>query len=305
MIGMVVAGVGVGAALFWLIVQIRPPKPDALVMLARFDAAQAGTLTPRRIDTSTSAMKSAVGAETRLGRWFAIELERRGITLTSLRQDLALNGQSFDATMGRKVAVAALGFVLGLIIAVAMGVAGLALPTGVPLVVALMFAAAFFFVPDVDARSAAARRRKEFKRALGAYLDWVSLQMSGKAAAEQALPDAAKIGSGWPLALIRHTVTNATRSGEDIWVALTELGERIGVVQLRELGTLVQLVAHDGAQVRDTLSARAASLRNEELADAEGSAGKRDQSMLMAQVLLGFGFAVFLGYPAVVNFMRI
>ena len=147
--------------------------------------------------------------------------------------------------------------------------------------------------------------RKQFKRALGAYLDWVSLQMSGHAAAEQALPDAAKIGAGWPLALIRHTVTNATRSGQDVWVALSELGDRIGVMALRELGMLVQLVAHDGAQVRDTLSARAASLRAEELADAEGTAGKRDQSMLMAQILLGVGFAVFLGYPAITNFMRI
>jgi Flp pilus assembly protein TadB len=140
---------------------------------------------------------------------------------------------------------------------------------------------------------------------LGAYLDWVQLQMSGKAAAEQALPEAARYGSGWPMALIRYTVYNATRSGQDVWEALTELGERIGVPQLRDLGTLVQLVAHDGAQVRDTLAARAASLRAEELAEAEGTAGKRDQSMLMAQILLGVGFAIFLGYPAISNFMRL
>jgi Flp pilus assembly protein TadB len=163
----------------------------------------------------------------------------------------------------------------------------------------------FFVIPDLDAASAARRRRADFTTALGAYLDWVSLQMSGQAAAEQALPDAARIGAGWPLALIRATVAHAARSGTDVWVALAELGERIGVAQLAELGALVQLVAHDGAQVRDTLSARAASIRAEELADAEGTAGKRDQSMLLAQVLLGVGFAVFLGYPAVVNFLRI
>ncbi len=298
---MTLVGVAFGAALFMLILQVRPPKPDPLVMLARYDQAQAAA--PRRAETSVAT--AGAGAETRLGRWVVGELARRGITYTSLRQDLALNGQSFESTMGRKVMVGVVGLLVGLVIAVAMGAAGLDLPVGVPVVVGLLFAAAFFFIPDFDARTAAARRRKEFKRALGAYLDWVSLQMSGKAAAEQALPDAAKIGSGWPLALIRHTVTNATRSGQDVWVAFQELGDRIGVAQLRELGTLVQLVAHDGAQVRDTLSARAASLRNEELADAEGTAGKRDQSMLMAQILLGVGFAVFLGYPAFVNFMSI
>jgi Flp pilus assembly protein TadB len=186
-----------------------------------------------------------------------------------------------------------------------LSLAGVSLPLGTPLVVAIGLGALFFFVPDLEARQTATRRRREFRRALGAYLDWVSLQMSGRAAAEQALPDAARIGGGWPLALIRHTVNGATRSGQDVWGALGELGHRIGVTQLSELGALVQLVAHDGAQVRDTLSARAASLRAEELADAQGIAGKRDQSMLMAQILLGVGFAVFLGYPAVVNFLRI
>jgi Flp pilus assembly protein TadB len=248
---------------------------------------------------------SVAGVEGRLGTWLTGELTRRGITYTSLRQDLALNGQSFEVTMGRKALVAVIGFVLGLVIAIGLAAAGLALPIGVPVVIAVLFAAGFFFVPDLDARTAAARRRREFKRALGAYLDWVSLQMSGQAAAAQALPEAAKIGEAWPLALIRHTVETAALSGRDVWEALTMLGERIGVAQLRELGSLVQLVAHDGAQVRETLAARAASLRAEELADAEGVAGKRDQSMLLAQILLGVGFAVFLGYPAVVNFLRI
>lgn len=300
MIGLTLVGVALGALVFMLIIQLHPPKPDPLVMLARFDQAQA--VVPR---AETSRSPAGAGVETRLGRWVVGELAARGIAYTSLRQDLALNGQGFEATMGRKVVVGVVGFLVGLVISVSLTVAGLSLPVGVPIVVGVLFAVAFFFIPDFDARTVAARRRKEFKRALGAYLDWVSLQMSGKAAAEQALPDAAKIGSGWPLALIRHTVTNATRSGQDVWAAFTDLGERIGVVQLRELGTLMQLVAHDGAQVRDTLAARAASLRNEELADAEGTAGKRDQSMLVAQILLGVGFAVFLGYPAFTNFMRI
>jgi hypothetical protein len=66
---------------------------------------------------------------------------------------------------------------------------------------------------------------------------------------------------------------------------------------------MVRLVEHDGARVRSTLSARAATMRRRELADAQGQAGERDQSMLMAQVVIGFGFVVFLGYPAVVNIM--
>ena len=302
MIGLTIAGCGIGAALFWLVLQFRPPKPDALVMLARFDAAQEAPDTPGRDRFDAQVRRRRGDPDRPAGRGRA-GAARDHVDLASpgpraqraiVRRDDGPQGRGrcprlhpWADHLGRADfprAAAACRCAAGHRDAVRRRV---------------------LLHPDVDARSAATRRRREFKRALGAYLDWVSLQMSGKAAAEQALPDAAKIGSGWPLALIRHTVTNATRSGQDVWVALTDLGERIGVAQLRELGTLVQLVANDGAQVRDTLAARAASLRNEELADAEGNAGKRDQSMLMAQILLGAGFAVFLGYPAVVNFMHI
>jgi Flp pilus assembly protein TadB len=292
-------GAAFGATVFALIVVLRPPTVDPLVALARIDAEH------RRGHRDDVPPNLRSGVEERVGGWVADQLRRRGVRYTTLRQDLTLTGQSFDATMGRKAALAVFGFLLALVILAAGASLGLTLPAVGWLVGAALLAAVFFAVPDVDARTAARRRRAEFTRALGAYLDWVSLQMSGRAAAEQALPDAARIGEGWPLQLIRATVSHAARAGIDPWTALAQLGERIGVADLVELGTLIQLVAHDGAQVRDTLSARAASIRAEELADAEGTAGKRDQSMLLAQILLGVGFAVFVGYPAVTNFLRI
>jgi Flp pilus assembly protein TadB len=292
-------GAAIGATVFALIVLVRPPSIDPLVALARIDAAR------DQRPGGDLPHADRLGVEARAGGWLADKLHRRGLRYATLRQDVALTGQSFDATMGRKAGLAVLGFLLGLVILTATTNVGLHLPVVGWLVVAAGLAAVFFYVPDLDAHQSAHHRRHEFTRALGAYLDWVSLQMSGRAAAEQALPDAARIGEGWPLQLIRVTVAHATRCGVDPWIALGELGERIGVSDLVELGTLIQLVAHDGAQVRDTLSARAASIRAEELADAEGAAGKRDQSMLLAQVLLGVGFAVFVGYPAVINFLRI
>ena len=52
--------------------------------------------------------------------------------------------------------------------------------------------------------------------------------------------------------------------------------------------------------MRSTLTARAQTMRRQELADLQGKAGKADQSMRVAQILIGVGFMVFLGYPAVV-----
>ena len=93
------------------------------------------------------------------------------------------------------------------------------------------------------------------------------------------------------------------RAGRSPWTALADLGQRIGVVELRDLGQLIALVSHDGARVRSTLTARAQTMRRHELADLQGKAGKADQSMRIAQILIGLGFIAFLGYPAVVAVM--
>ena len=44
--------------------------------------------------------------------------------------------------------------------------------------------------------------------------------------------------------------------------------------------------------------ARAESMRRKELADVEGQAGERSQSMLVAQLLICASFLLFLAYPA-------
>jgi len=111
MIALTLIGCAIGAAVFWLIVLVRPPTPDPLVMLARFDAARAAATTHAELAPTTAAG----GAQTRLGRWISTELARRGIHCTSLRQDLALTGQSFDVAMGRKLLVAVGGFLIGLV----------------------------------------------------------------------------------------------------------------------------------------------------------------------------------------------
>ena len=76
------------------------------------------------------------------------------------------------------------------------------------------------------------------------------------------------------------------------------------MAELRDLGQLIGLVSHDGARVRQTLTARAATMRRRELADLAGDAGKRDQSMRLAQVLIGIGFILFIGFPAVINVLN-
>ena len=296
MIGMVVVGAALGAVLFSLIVKIVPPKRSAIVELGQFYAHYRGA------STAAAPVRTAADRRGRIGAWVSAELARRGISYTSLRHDLALTGQSFETLMGRKVIASVGGFLVGLVaLATLQYVAGVDMPTGAPLAVAVIAAVALFVAPDIDARKEAKKRRAEFTEQLSIFLDLVSLRMAGHAAAAAALPEAAQRGGGWPMMLIRDTLFRARLSGQDEWDALGQLGERIAVPDLRELGALVKLVADDGAQVRTTLTARAASMRRARLADEEGNAEERNQSMRLAHMLIAVGFMVFVGYPAFVN----
>lgn len=112
---------------------------------------------------------------------------------------------------------------------------------------------------------------------------------------------AANVGDGWAVRRIRDALSNARITGITPWQALGKLGDDVNVDELRDLSAALALVADDGAKVRQSLSARAASMRSRQLADIEGKAGERSQSMLVAQLLLCAGFLVFLAYPAVMR----
>jgi tight adherence protein C len=125
------------------------------------------------------------------------------------------------------------------------------------------------------------------------------MNLAGGRGVPEALMAASEIGGGWSMWRIRDALANARITGQTPWQALGALGEEIRVDELRDLAAALSLVAEDGAKVRESLTARAVSLRRRELADLEGQAGERSQSMLVAQMFLVAGFLVFLVFPVV------
>ncbi|HET6738013.1 MAG TPA: type II secretion system protein, partial [Kribbella sp.] len=91
---------------------------------------------------------------------------------------------------------------------------------------------------------------------------------------------------------------NARLIGITPWDAMARLGEDLGVEELRDLASALALAGDEGAKIRSSLLARAASLRRKELADVEGKAGERSQSMLVAQLVMIAAFFLFLAFPA-------
>jgi 5-methylcytosine-specific restriction endonuclease McrA len=137
----------------------------------------------------------------------------------------------------------------------------------------------------------------------GSFLDLVAMNLAGGRGVPEALQAASEVTDGWAMVRIRDTLLSARLHGVTPWAALGELGEEIRIDELRDLAAALALVAEDGAKVRESLAARATSMRRRELAEAEGKAGEKSQSMLVAQLLLCLGFLIFLVYPATANML--
>src|SRR6185312_8163563 len=87
------------------------------------------------------------------------------------------------------------------------------------------------------------------------------------------------------------------------WEGLSELGSRLGVPELVELADGLGLAGTEGARLRDSLAARAASLREHELSEAEASAGSATEGMSAPLVAILAGFVALIGYPALAGVM--
>jgi Flp pilus assembly protein TadB len=168
-----------------------------------------------------------------------------------------------------------------------------------PIWAGLLLAVLFFFLPDLELKSKADKRRKDFRHAIGSFLDLFAMNLAGGRGVPEALMAASDVGTGWAYWRIRDSLATARITGQTPWRALSGLGEEVGITELRDLAAALSLVAEDGAKVRESLVARAASLRRRELSDLQGEAGERSQSMLVAQLVLCAGFLIFLVYPVV------
>jgi tight adherence protein C len=287
-----------GLGVYALIRVFVRPRPGVATMLARIEGGQKSmaTHTVLATDSSDSVVQSLLD---RLGDRLEVLAVDRGWQLGRMRADLALMGRTRGAHLAMKVALGALFFLLAPVAWTIMRVATVPLPAAVPAVAAIGFGAFGFFLPDLALRSEAAARRRDFRRSVGVFLDLVAMNLAGGRGLPEALLAAATVSDHWTLVRIRQALANARLYGTTPWVALGDLGREIALEELQDLSGALSLAADDGAKIRSSLSARAATMRRKELAQAEGEEGEKSQSMLVAQMLISTAFLIFLAYPAV------
>jgi hypothetical protein len=170
-------------------------------------------------------------------------------------------------------------------------------PPAVGLAAVGIGAVAGWFYALVSLHADAEARRRDFRHTLAAYLELVTILMAGGAGIETALYEAAAIGRGPAFRHIQAALSAARARREAPWSLLGSLGGRLGVVELQELEAAMSL-AGDGARVRDSLVAKAESMRGKDLAQIEAEAQRRSETMVLPVAMMFAGFLLLIGYPA-------
>lgn len=296
------AGGLIGAGVLLLITLLVQPQTSGPVALAQLDTRMARGR--RREDLTTDRRHQGESPRMRrLGTDLSELLIRNGRSLPrSLSSMLSLVGTSRELFLAQTAMAALAGFFVPSLVLGPMAVLGL-VNFSTPLWLGVVGALLGSLAPFLQVRGQAQDRRRGFRHVVSSFLDLVAMNLAGGRGVPEALQSASTISDSWAMVRIRDTLESARLQGVTPWVALGELGEEVQIDELRDLAASLALVAEDGAKVRDSLSARAASMRKRELADAEGRAAARSQSMLVAQLLLCVGFLLFLTYPAVARIL--
>ena len=294
MIAGLLCGAGVGTGLFLVARGVAPPRPSLAQALAQL----------RRLPEPPAMLtgEDPGGFAARLGRPLAEVLTRAGagvLIWPRVQRDLAVLGRSRERHLAEKVTLAIVGLLLVPACAALLALAGTTLPLALPLWGSLVCGVAGFVLPDLGIHSEAEARRRDFRHALGSFLDLVVIALAGGGGVETALGDAASVGHGWAFDELRHSLDAARLARDTPWSALERLGNELGVAELGELAASVGLAGAEGAKVRASLGAKAASLRSHQLAEAETTAQAATEKMSLPVVLLFAGFLCFIGYPAI------
>ncbi|MGH9303357.1 MAG: type II secretion system F family protein [Acidimicrobiales bacterium] len=265
----------------------------------RYRTAPPNKSGPRYLD-APERLPILVGIGTRLEKLTTTQASRE-----QRQRDFAVTGRTPSA----HATATALGAIVGFLVPLA-GLAGLrASPLHasgeVALAGALVGAISLGLLPRLMLASAAKTARRRFTRSLSSWLDLVALGQAGGMGIEGALYTASGFSSDPAFLRIRGTLERARHAGVAPWKAMGRLGQEIGVLELEELSASLCLAGTEGAHIRASLSAKASSLRQKQMAAAKAAANSTTERLFLPSVVMMIGFMIFLMYPAGVAFSHV
>ena len=224
------------------------------------------------------------------------KLENRlGAKRAQDRAVLRLSEEEFAASI---LATGVAGLILGGILVGFLSYSQRIIPAVLLLLLTVLAPAGAIAIRLEQIEKAAERARQAFVYALSSYLDLASVLLAGGSGTETALVAAARTGDSWAFHMIRDAIEMARVERRPLWVALGDLGRKLGVGDLERVAGSMQLAGEQGARVRESLATQAEALRARQIAEIEANAQAATERMGLPTVLLFVGFITLLGYPA-------
>jgi tight adherence protein C len=215
-------------------------------------------------------------------------------------EDLALLGRTTGQHATSLAVAVALGLAAPVLLGVLLAASGRSMSG--PLVAAggLLGPAAavgLAFVVHRDVAFRARRLRRDCRSMVAVYLSLVAMQRGAGHGSVESLERAGQVGDGWVVQRIREALLRARSHRRPPWNELTELGGRLGIPELSDVGQIMQSAGQSGAQVHRSLLDRAASLRDQIRADALARAEAVTGKLEIPGAVLLVVLAAFVIYP--------
>jgi tight adherence protein C len=284
----------------------------AMVGIGLLGVAYGLRVAPSTLESLAGVMSRPALDRTELNGWAAVPLrtgrslvawgDTRGWTSNprwqALLPSLAITGESPEGLAVKVLVAGAAGLLVPLLGWMAAEAAGISLAPLVPVVAAAAAVPAGVCIPFAGLVGRARDRRRHFRIVIGSFVDLVVLSLAGGVGVEGSLLAASVVSEDWAARRMARALSTARDGGQSPWAALGRLGTEIGVPELLELSTTLELAGTEGSRIRQSLTARAVSLRRHEQADAESAANAVTERLFLPGALLLVGFLLFIGYPA-------
>jgi tight adherence protein C len=282
------AGAGIGGGLILVVMGLVRPHVSLEQAISRFDTVEVAA--PAEKDPTDARTTGLAEVLDSFGRRIGHPVVRN--------EDLAITGKD-RAQFLTLVALSGVG--AGLAGASLAALGGSILPfhgfvfvCGLSLVSLLVGS----WLPCRSLREKAAVEREHFLRAFGCWLELVALAQAGGMGIEGALRASYSICDDPSFRRLAAALEHAGLAASTPWDALQQLGEELGLQPLQELAATLALAGTEGARVRSSLLAKAESLRQRAISEAEAKANSTTERLFLPSIILMFAFLIFLMFPA-------
>jgi tight adherence protein C len=286
-------GALVGLGVLGVVRGAYPPPTSLEALVVELDRPVGSTSPEEPARWRSERLGSEVVARLELGRFSGHP------RWTSVLSCLEATGESIEQLVTKMVMAGAAGLMVPPVLWALAWSVGQSVPFGVAVAAGVVAAPLCAGAPVMGLLARARERRRHFRCVVGSFVDLVVLSLAGGVGIEGALLAASQVSSDWAAGRMHRVLLRARDSGESPWGALGRLGQELGVPELVELSSTLQLAGTEGTRIRESLSARAVSLRRHEQAEAESAANATTERLFLPGALLLLGFLLFVGYPAV------